>query len=72
MEVYVNVSIKNFPITMDIKNNGIELDVYDNEVHLGDLVVSKSRLVWCQGKTKVANGKAISWKEFIAYMNSRP
>lgn len=67
----MQVSIKNFPITMDIKNNGIELDVYDGDRHLGDLVVSKSRLVWCHGKTKVANGKAITWKDFIAYMNER-
>ena len=57
----MQVSIKNFPITMDIKSNGIELD----DKHLGDLVVSKSRLVWCSGKTKVENGKEISWKDSL-------
>lgn len=57
---------------MEIKNKGIELDVYDNnEQHLGDLVVTKTKLVWCHGKTSVENGKAISWNDFIEYMQNR-
>jgi hypothetical protein len=66
----MNVSVKDFSVTMDVKNNGIELDVYDNDQHLGDLVVRKSGLEWCQGKTRKKNGKKISWKDFIKHMQS--
>ena len=68
----MNVSVKNFPVTMEIKTKGIELDVYDNDgTHLGDLVVTKTKLVWCQGRTTVRNGKPITWAKFIEYMNGR-
>jgi hypothetical protein len=68
----MNVSIKDLAVSMAIKNKGIELDVYDtDETHLGDLVITKTKLIWCAGKTKTANGKAISWKDFIAVMNAR-
>jgi hypothetical protein len=57
---------------MDIKNSGIELDVYSNDVvHRGDLVISKTVLIWCAGRTTPANGKRISWDDFIRYMESR-
>ena len=68
----MNVSVKNFPVTMEIKNKGIELDVYDNNgTHLGDLVITKTKLVWCKGRTSVRKGKPITWTKFIEYMNSR-
>ena len=67
----MKVSVKDFAVSMEIKNKGIELDVYDNnDKHLGDLVITKSKLVWCKGRTKVENGVEISWKDFIAYMES--
>jgi hypothetical protein len=56
---------------MTIKNKGIELDVYGNDgKHRGDLVVNKSGLTWCKGKTAPANGKKIKWDAFIMYMES--
>jgi len=65
----MKVSVKDFTITMDVKNNGIELDVYGNDgIHLGDLVVTKTKLIWCKGKTKRANGIPITWEKFIQYM----
>ncbi len=68
----MQVSIKDFAVTMEIKNKGIELDVYDNSgQHLGDLVVTKTKLVWCKGRTSVNNGKSITWREFIDQMESR-
>jgi hypothetical protein len=68
----MKVSVKDLSVSMEIKNKGIELDVYDNnEQHLGDLVVTKTKLVWCHGKTLVENGKAISWNDFIEYMQNR-
>jgi len=67
----MKVSVKDLAVTMDIKNKGVELDVYDNnDKHLGDLVITKSKLVWCKGKTAVANGKDIKWQDFINYMES--
>ena len=69
----MKVEVKDFPVTMEIKNKGVELDVCDNEgQHLGDLVVTKTKLVWCKGKTTAAKGKPIEWNEFIEYMQSRP
>jgi len=67
----MKVSIKDFSVSMEIKNKGIELDVYDNQgTHLGDLVVRKTGLIWCKGKTTPQNGKKVSWKKFIEYMES--
>ena len=66
----MKVSVKDFAVTMEIKNKGIELDVYDNGKHLGDLVVTKTKLVWCKGKTSVANGKQVTWEKFTDYMDS--
>lgn len=68
----MDVSIKTFDVDMKIKNNGIELNVSDpNGTHLGDLVVTKTRLIWCKGKTKPKNGNPIKWNEFIAYMEAQ-
>jgi hypothetical protein len=67
----MKVSIKDLAVTMEIKNKGIEIDVYSNDdEHLGDLVVTKTGLVWCKGKTKPENGQKISWKDFIAHMQA--
>ena len=67
----MKVSIKDFPVSMEIKNKGIEVDVYDGDDHLGDLVVTKTGLTWCKGRTNPENGEKISWKDFIDYMQSR-
>jgi hypothetical protein len=68
----MKVYIKNFDVEMELKNNGIELDVADPQGnHIGDLIVTKTKLVWCQGQTRRANGTEIPWDQFIAFMNSR-
>lgn len=65
----MNVSIKKFDVDMEIKNNGIELEVHDNNNnHLGDLVITKTGLTWCKGRTTVKNGVNISWEDFTSYM----
>jgi hypothetical protein len=47
----------------------VELDVYDNsDNHLGDLIVTKTGLNWCKGKTTPAKGKKIKLEDFIAQM----
>ncbi len=69
----MKVSIKDLSVSMEIKNTGIELDVYDtNDKHLGDLVITKSKLIWCNGKTNSQNGTVIKWNDFIAYMKTMP
>jgi hypothetical protein len=68
----MKVSIKDLSVSMEVKNKGIELDVYDNQdSHLGDLIVTKSGLTWCKGRTRKENGDHASWSDFIAWMQSR-
>ena len=68
----MKVSIKDLAVSMEIKNKGIELDVYGNDdKHLGDLVVTKTGLTWCKGKTKSENGKKVKWEDFIEYMEKK-
>ena len=65
----MKVWIKKLDVEMEVKNNGIELDVRKpNGRRLGDLVVTKTGLIWCKGKTTPANGVRISWANFIAWM----
>lgn len=67
----MKVSIKEFDVAMDVKNNGVELDITDNDGnHLGDLIVTKTKLIWCKGKTNRKNGEPVTWEDFIAWMES--
>jgi hypothetical protein len=68
----MKVSIKDLSVDMEIKNNGIELDVYspDGNTHHGDLIVTKTGLVWCKGKTSAKNGKKVAWTSFIEWIES--
>jgi hypothetical protein len=66
----MKVKIKDLSAEIELKNNGMELQVHDNEDnHLGDLIVNKTRLEWCDGRTRAGNGIQISWKDFIKYAN---
>ena len=64
------VTIKDLSrIRMEVKNKGVELEIRNSaNTHLGDLVVRKSGLLWCPGRTRRSNGRKKSWKEFIAWM----
>jgi len=65
----MKVSVKEFSVDLDIKSKGIELEVRDPQgKHIGDLVVTNTKLVWCKGRISVKNGKAISWKDFQEFM----
>ena len=67
----MKVLIKSFDVSMEVKNKGVELDVSDTDgKHIGDLVVTKTGLIWCAGRTQRQNGKRISWKDFIAQMEA--
>ncbi len=67
----MKVSIKSFDVEMELKNKGMELDVYStDDTFLGDLIVTRSGLTWCKGKTNRDNGVKVSWEEFIKWMES--
>ena len=68
----MKVSIKRLDASMNIKNKGIELDVYDGRGrHLGDLIVTKSHLIWCKGKTRRRYGKKVTWTRFMQMMSEQ-
>ena len=67
----MKVSIKDFGVDMEVKNRGIEFEVHDNNGNFkGDCYVTKSGLIWCEGRTQKRNGVKVSWDQFIAWMNS--
>ena len=66
MKVYV----KEMAVNMEVKNNGIEFEVRNtDDTFLGDCFVTRTGLIWCQGRTAKANGKRVSWNEFIQWMS---
>ena len=49
----MNISIKSFDVKMEIRNKGVEFEVRDTKgVFLGDCIITKTGLIWCNGKTK--------------------
>jgi hypothetical protein len=71
----MKVGIKKFSVDMDVKTSGIEFEVYENGpngAHRGDCILTKTGLIWCEGRTRRANGKQVSWNDFIDWMNGRP
>ncbi len=66
----MKVQIKQLDVEMQLKNKGVELEVRDNDdTYLGDLVVNKTGLTWCKGRTRRTNGKKMTWKKFIKLMS---
>ena len=65
----MKVRIKKFSVDMEVKNAGIEFQVNNNDgAHLGDCYITKTGLIWCQGRTLKANGVPVTWDEFIRWM----
>jgi hypothetical protein len=65
----MKVTIKSFDVAMEVKNSGIEFEVRSpSGDHVGDVVLTKSGLVWCKGRTDVKNGVKVNWNEFINWM----
>lgn len=67
----MNVSIKDFGLDLDVKNRGIELGVKDSKGQIGDLIITKSGLTWCKGKTRRNGGVRVTWTEFANFMENR-
>ena len=67
----MNVSIKSFDVIMEVKNKGVEFEVRDTQgKFLGDCIVTKTGLTWCQGKIQPPNGKKVSWNKLIEWIQS--
>jgi len=62
------VTIKDLGIPLEVKNNGLEFDASQNG-HIGDLYVTKTGIIWCEGKSSRANGRKIDWKELRNHCN---
>lgn len=69
----MQVKIKSFDVGMEVKTKGIEFDIYEPNggERLGDVILTKKGLIWCEGKTGRKNGKSITWKEFIKWANAK-
>ena len=69
----MKVNITDFSVAMEVKNNGIQLDIHDpKNGRLGDCIITKTKIIWCNGQTAKKNGKVIKWTDFIEYMNKLP
>jgi len=67
MKVYV----KSFDVEREIKTKGIELEVRDpDDTFLGDLIVTKTQIIWCKGKTSREHGKKLTWQRFASMMET--
>ena len=68
----MKVSIKKMNVEMELKNAGIEFEIRDPQGNfIGDVVLTKSNLTWCKGRTTKGNGISIKWEDFISYMESK-
>ena len=63
----MKVTIKSFAVGMEVKTKGIEFDVYspDGKKHLGDFILTKTGVIWCEGRTARDNGINVKWKKII-------
>jgi hypothetical protein len=65
----MQVNIKDFNVKMEIKTRGVELEVCDPDgTHHGDLVLTKTKVIWCPGRTSRPKGHTVTWKQFISLM----
>lgn len=65
------VRVKNFNVEMEVKNSGIELEIRDTgDKFLGDLIVTKTQVIWCKGRTARENGKKLTLAKFIEMMEA--
>jgi len=67
----VDVRVKDFAVEMELGTKGIELEVRSPTTgrHVGDLIVTKTQVIWCEGRTGRANGKKVSFEDFREWIN---
>lgn len=61
--------IKNY----EVDDAGIEFEIRspNGQRHRGDLFLTKTGLIWCQGKTRRPQGQEIRWADFIKWAQDR-
>lgn len=68
----MRVSIKSFDVNMEVKNNGIEFEVADNDGnHKGDVILTKTGIAWCKGRTQRKNAIKVSWADFMKWIETQ-
>lgn len=66
----MNISIKKMAVEMEVKNTGIEFEIRTpQDDFLGDLIINKKGLIWCEGKKSRQNGKQKDWEEILKFFN---
>ena len=58
-------------IRVNAKGHAVLTGLRDTEGNqLGDLVITKTSLIWCPGKTTPQKGIRVTWKRFIHLMDA--
>ena len=65
----VNIKALNIPLNLGSKGTEFEINGTDGK-QIGDLFVTNTKIIWCQGKTSKEKGKALTWAQFIALMQN--
>lgn len=67
MKVYITA----LEAEQQLKTTGMQLDIYNSsgDERLGDLTITKTKLIWCAGKIHEKNGREATWAQFIDWMN---
>lgn len=57
-------------VEAQLGNKGVVLYISDNQGHhQGKLRIGQATVEWCQGKTRMGNGRKIRMADFIAALN---
>lgn len=68
----MGVSVKELNAEIELKNKGMELEIRNPKGEFqGDVVITKTGITWCPGKTKPENGIKVSWDKFAEIMNGQ-
>jgi len=67
----MEVLIKSLEVDMPVTSKGLELEIGEpnSTKKLGNLVVTKTHLIWSEGRTRRENGKKVKWADFIKFVN---
>jgi hypothetical protein len=63
----MSVGMKDLYASVDLGNRGVELAVYKGSNHLGDLHISKAKIIWCKGRKPPRNGIVKKWEQLITF-----
>ena len=68
----MNVRVKGVDVEMEIKNHGVELEVQDaGGTFLGNVILTKTQVIWCRGYTSREHGKKLDWEAFARLMDAK-